>query len=259
MRIASFPESAGARVYLEDFAMNQVLRKLWLGGAVGALLTLLAMSALGEPPFLHDQNRSYGNSVGAGICLDIENGTSCRDINVWENYDIRGTYVSTAAIISLSQYQYNPDDGSWLSGWRYVSCPIDQHSMSTRPNGASLDTITLDPAGVGCETYGFLDTWDPINGYQSVPWPFPGPRSIAGEWAAPFSYGKSISNQRNTNYDGWSGITTNNAQQCTYSWGESMTSGGFTFGLRSFAFEGPEGAAWSAYAVNSCNNHDTQH
>jgi len=239
--------------------MSHVFRKLWLGGVVAAPLTLLAVSALAEPPFVHNQNRSYGNSVSAGICLNIENGTSCRYLNVWENYDVKGTYQFTEASISLSQSQYNPDDGSWVSAWRYLSCPIDGHAISARPNGVSLATTTLDPAGVGCNSYGSFDTWDPINGYQSVPWPFPGPRSIAGEWADPFSYGKSMINQKDTYYDGWSGITNNVAQQCAYRWGDAMRSGAFTFGLRSFVFEGPDGPAWSNYSVNSCNNHDMQH
>lgn len=234
--------------------MNRWSPKAWLGGATA---TLLAMSVMAEPPIANSQNRSYGNSVSAGICFDIDNGYICRDLSAWENYDVKGDFQFSEAAISNYRYTYDPDDGSWSSGWRYLSCPIDESAISAHPNSVTLET-TLDPEGFGCYSYGYLESWDPINDYQFVPWPFPGPRDVVGEWADPFSYGQSMINQMDTFYDGWSGTKNTSAQHCQHRWGDMMRSGGFSIGIRSYVFEGPEGPAWSNFSVNSCNDRNMQ-
>jgi len=237
--------------------MSRWLRNLCGGAVVAAPFTLVTLAALAEPPIGHGQNRSYGNSVSAGICLDIENGFTCRDLMAWENYDVKGSYQYTEASISLYQRRDDPNDGSWSNGYRYLSCPVDEKALSTHPNGVSL-VANLDPEGPGCYSYGYLESWDPVNEYQFVPWPWPVPRDISGEWTDPFRYGQSAINQKDTIYDGGTDTTSTVARHCNYSWGDMMRSGGFTIGIRSFAFEGPEGPAYSNYSISSCNDRDMQ-
>jgi hypothetical protein len=138
-----------------------------------------------------------------------------------------------------------------------VSCPVDQKAITAHPNGVTLEVI-LDPEAPGCESYGYLESWDPVDGYQFEPWPFPAAMEIAGQWLDPFSYGQWTINQKGTTYDGWSGTTATSAMHCNQRWGDMMRSGGFSINNRSWAFEGPEGPAWSNFSTNSCNNRDMQ-
>lgn len=234
--------------------MSLYLRTAWTGAAIAALVT---MSATAAPPVFNNQNRAYGNSVGAGICYDITNGYVCRDISAWEDYDVKGTYDYTRASATVYRWLYDPSDGSWSNGWRFVSCPVDQEVISARPNGATLEVI-LDPEVPGCDSYSYLESWDPVNGYQYQPWPFPAPVEITGEWLDPFSYGKWAINQKGTTYDGWSGTTSTSSLQCNQRWGDLMRSGGFSMNNRTWAFEGPGGLAWSNFSTNSCNSHSKQ-
>jgi len=234
--------------------MNRYIQRIRIGGVVAALL---AINATAAPPIFNEQNRSYGNSVSAGICYDILNGYICRDLYAWENYDVKGSYQFTEARISISRYRSDPADGSWSNSWRYLSCPIDKQALVANPNGVTLET-TLDPAGAGCYSHDYIETCDPTNGCQTEPWPFPGPMDVAGEWADPFSYGQSKIIQNGTNYDGWSDSTSKYAQHCEQRWGDAMQSGGFSEGIRSFQFTGPGGPAWSNYSLSSCNNHNMQ-
>lgn len=234
--------------------MNRSIRRIWIGGIVAALLGITAAAA---PPIFNEQNRSYGNSAGAGICYEILNGYICRDLYVSENYDVKGSYQFTEAAISIYRYRSDPDDGSWSNSWRYLSCPIDKEALVAHPNGVTLEA-TLDPEGPGCYAFDYMESCDPSNGCQVGSWPFPGPTDVTAEWADPFSYGQSKMIQSGTNYDGWSDSTSKYAQQCEQRWGDAMRSGGFTEGARSFQFTGPEGPAWSNYSLSSCNDHNMQ-
>lgn len=234
--------------------MSLCLRTVWTGGVIAGLVT---MSATAAPPVFNNQNRAYGNSVVAGICYEISNGYVCRDLSVWEDYDVKGTYDYTQASTTVYRWLSDPSDGSWSNGWRYVSCPVDQKAITAHPNGVTLEVI-LDPEAPGCESYGYLESWDPVDGYQFEPWPFPAAMEIAGQWLDPFSYGQWTINQKGTTYDGWSGTTATSAMHCNQRWGDMMRSGGFSINNRSWAFEGPEGPAWSNFSTNSCNNRDMQ-
>lgn len=234
--------------------MKQWSPKVWLGGAIAFLLT---MSAMAGPPIVNMQNRSYGNSVSANTCYDIENGFVCRYLDAWENYDVKGSFEYSEAAMATYRYTWDPEDGSWESGYRYLGCPIDEKAITVHKIGATL-AATLDPEGLGCNSYGYLESWDPVNEYQSVPWSFPGPREVSGEWADPFSYMQSIAIHKDTYYDGWSETRSTGAQQCHHIWGDMMTRGGFSIGIRSYAFEGPEGQAWGGFSLNSCNEHNRQ-
>lgn len=234
--------------------MNRYLRRTWIGGVVAALLVISAAAA---PPIVNEQNRSYGNSASAGICYDILTGYICRDLYVGEYYDVKGSYQFTEATISIYRSLSNPGDESWSNSWRYLSCPIDKQALVALPNGVTLEA-TLDPEGAGCYSYDYMESCDPINGCQTEPWPFPGPMEVLGEWADPFNYGQSKIIQNGTNYDGWSDSTSKYMQHCEQRWGDAMQSGGFSTGIRSFQFEGPEGPAWSNYNLSSCNDHNMQ-
>ncbi|MDH5622246.1 MAG: hypothetical protein OEY74_09210 [Gammaproteobacteria bacterium] len=234
--------------------MNPYTRRTWIGGLVA---TLLAISAAAAPAVFNQQNRSYGNWAGAGLCYDISDGYICRDLYAWENYDVKGLYEFTEAAINIYRYRSDPSDGSWSNSWRYLSCPIDKQALAAHPNGVTLE-VTLDPEGAGCYSFDYMETCDPINGCQIEPWPFPGPMAVSGEWGDPFSYGQSKMIQNGTNYDGWSGTTSKYMQQCEQRWGDAMQSGGFSMGIRSFEFTGPDGPVWSNYSLSSCNDHNMQ-
>lgn len=234
--------------------MSLYLRTALSGALVAALL---GTSAAAAPPVFKEQNRIYGNSVHGSLCNAIENGTFCRDLSAWENYDVKGTYEYTEAAISNSRYTYDPSDESWSNTYRYLSCPIDRKALSANPNRVTLEAV-LDPSAPGCYSYGYIESWDPINGYQFEPFSYPGPMTVSGEWLDPFNYGESSSNQRNSYYDGWSGVTTKTVDNCKYSWGDAMQAGGFSINQRSYAFEGPYGPAWSNYYLSSCNSNTNQ-
>lgn len=234
--------------------MSLCLRSVWAGGVIAALLATTATAA---PPVFKEQNRIYGNSVYASSCNQIENGTICRDVSAWENYDVKGTYEYTEASISNSRNQYNPDDGSYANGYRYLSCLTSQKAISAKPNSAALEAV-LDPSAPECYSYGYMESWDPINGYQFEPWSYAVPMIIAGEWLDPFNYGESKSNQKNSYYDGWSGVTTNTVEHCKNSWGDAMRAGGFSINTRSWAFEGPDGPAWGFFGLSTCNSNNAQ-
>lgn len=234
--------------------MSLCLRTVWLGGAIAALLATTAMAA---PPIFRDQGRVYGNSVSASSCNGIENGTICRDVTAWENYDVKGTYQFTEASISSYRSQYNPEDGSSSFGFRYLTCPTSQQAISAKPKGATLEAV-LDPSAPGCESYGYMETCDPVNGCQYDSWVYSVPMHIAGEWLDPFNYSESISNQKSSGFEGWSGITTNSVTQCKNLWGDAMSAGGFSVNARSWTFEGPYGPAWGSFSLSSCNTNNTQ-
>jgi hypothetical protein len=234
--------------------MSVYLRTVLSSGVIAALL---AASANAAPPFFKDQNRSYGNWVAGALCTEIVNGTFCRDLSAWENYDVKGTYEYTEAAISNSRYQYDPSDGSWSNSYRYLSCPIDRNALRANPSQATLEAV-LDPNSLGCYSYGYIESWDPVNEYQFVPFSYPGPMSVTGDWKDPFNYGESNSVQQNSNYDGGSGIATKTVDHCKYSWGDAMQTGGFSINERSYAFEGPNGPVWSSYNLSSCNTNSKQ-
>ena len=109
-----------------------------------------------------------------------------------------------------------------------------------------------------------LYTWDPVNFDQWFSFEFaPGVRSFEGEWMGPFSYGSSLWTSKDTYYDGWSGTTTKGVHHCKSTWGDMMTSGGFTtIGVtgwtRFYEFNGPDGPGFGSFNVFNCNDKDMQ-
>jgi len=230
------------------------LRRVWAGGFI---VGVFAISALAAPPAVNYQGRMYGNWLGGSLCTDIVNGTFCRDMSAVENYDVKGTYEYTDASISNSRNQYDPNDGSWSNGWRYLSCPVDKKAISAHGDGATFEA-TLDPEAPGCYSYGSIESWDPINGYQYESWVFPGPMHVVGKWVDPFNHGQATMNTKEKSYDGWTDTSIKYDRHCTQKWGELMRDGGFSINNRSYAFEGPEGPAMSYYSLISCNTHSMQ-
>ena len=235
-------------------------RKQWVCGVTAALL---AFAANADPPAFKHNNRTYGNFVDGGSCTDLENRQFCRSIHVWENYDVKGTFEFTEASLVTWSFRYDPGDESYERTWRVLSCPVDQSSIDAHRNRVTVD-VTLDTDGPGCYQWGERHTWDPIHGDQWFPYFYQtGTYAFEGEWMAPFNHGSSKWQQHNTHYDGWSDTTNRNVSHCQSRWGEFMTRGGFTTTsysgwVRTYNFEGPDGSAWSAYNVSSCNDKNVQ-
>ncbi|MDH3431844.1 MAG: hypothetical protein OEQ14_17735 [Gammaproteobacteria bacterium] len=232
---------------------------LWI---CGVIVGSMAISASADPPSFKLSNRTYGNWVDGGSCTYLEDGYRCRSIQAWENYDVKGTFEYTEASFNSWRYDYDPSDGSYEEGWHVLTCPVDQKAISANPNSVTIK-VALDPDAPGCYQWGDLHTWDPVNGDQWFPFPFtPGTREIEGEWVDPFSFGSSMWNQKDTYFDGWSGMTSSALHRCKGTWGDMMTRGGFTLTTplrtRFYAFEGPDGPAWSSYNVSSCNDNEIQ-
>ena len=234
-------------------------RITWICGAIAAFL---AVAASADPPTYKFSNRSYGNSVDGGSCSDFDGGYRCRSISVWENYGVKGTYEYTEAYYQTERHMFDPDDGSYDHRWRYMVCPVDEKAIAAHPNRVTIN-LALNAEDPGCYQYGYQYGWNPTDGYYSFPFLFVGTWLIEGEWLDPFSYGTSIGNQNDKFYDGWSDTTYKGVHHCKSSWGELMTSGGFTRTSPSgrvfhHPFEGPDGAAWSYYYMSSCNDKDMQ-
>jgi hypothetical protein len=234
--------------------MNHLPELRWLAGSIVALS---AMSTAAAPPIFNTQNRVYDNWAGAGVCTNLEHGDICRDISAWENYDVKGDYQYTEVVLNVSVWEDDPETQTGRSGWHYIRCPFDKSVMSTNPNGVTLEA-TLDPAAPGCITDGYMETWDPDNGYQSFPWPFSGPRDVAGEWLEPANYMHALMNRNETYHDGWSETTTSTVEHCIQEWGDMMKAGGFSVRNRYFPFSGLEGPVSSSYYITSCNNRNGQ-
>jgi hypothetical protein len=234
--------------------MTICLRRVW---AAGLIAGVLAMSALAAPPEVNYQGRMYGNWLGGSLCSEIVNGTFCRDLFAVENYDVKGTYEYTEASLTHTRNQYDPSDGSWTNGWRYLSCPVDKKAISAHGNSATFEA-TLDPDAPGCYSYGSMESWDPINGYQYEPWVFPVPMNVVGKWIDPFNHGRETMKIKETSYDGWTDTSGKFDRYCTRNWGELMRDGGFSVNDRVYPFEGPEGPAMSYFSLNSCNTHSVQ-
>lgn len=231
-------------------------RTLWI---YGLIVGFMAISASAAPPTSKYHNRFYGNWVEGGSCNSLEDGYRCRSIQVWENYDVKGTFEYTEASFTFWMYSFDSSDESWEEGWRTLTCPVSQEAISAHPNRVTFEA-SLDPEAPGCYQWGQLHTWDPINGDQWFPYTFaPGSREIAGEWMDPFSYGSSTSNQKDSYYDGWSGSTGKAVHHCQGNWGDTMTRGGFSVNTRFYAFEGPDGPTWSSYNLSNCNENAVQH
>jgi hypothetical protein len=231
----------------------------WICGAIAALLAVVASA---EPPTHKFNNRTYGNSVGAGSCSDFEGGYRCRSIDVWQNYDVKGAYENTEATYQTEGHQWDPDDGSYEDRWRYITCPVDEKSIAANPGRVKLDLV-LDTEAPGCYQWGERYGWNPNDGYYWEPYGFWGTWVIAGEWLDPFNYGSSMWNAKDKFYDGWSGTTFNGVHHCKSEWGDLMTRGGFSRTApsgRTFfhPFEGPDGPAWSHYYISSCNDNELQ-
>lgn len=236
----------------------------WICGAVAAFL---AIAASANPPTYKFTNRTYGNSVGAGGCSDFEGGYRCREIHVWENYNVKGTFEYTEAHYQTEGHQWDPIDGSYENRWRYVTCPVDDKSIAANPGHVTIDVV-LDTEGPGCYQWGYREGWNPSDGYYWEPHAFaPGVRIFRGEWREPFSYGSQQwnGNYKYYQYDGWSGSDwkEHNVNHCSSRWGDMMTSGGFTTigvtgRVRTYEFDGPDGPTWGSYHVSRCNDRNTQ-
>lgn len=231
----------------------------WICGVIAAFFVVAASA---EPPSYKFNNRTYGNSVGAGSCSDFAGGYRCREIHVWENYDVKGTFEYTEAYYQTERHQSDPIDGSYEHRWRYVTCPVDETSIAANPSRVTIELV-LNTEALGCYQWGYRHGWNPSDGYYWVPFGFGGTWVIEGEWLDPFSYGSSMSNgnYKNYHYDGWSGTDwkDHGVNHCKSSWGDLMTRGGFSRTAPSgriffHPFEGPEESAWSYYHVSSCND-----
>jgi hypothetical protein len=248
---------------LEGGVMNRSQVR-WFCGAIAALMVI---SASADPPTYKFNSRSYGNWVTGGSCSDAAPGVyRCREVRVWENYDVKGTFQYTEVYYQNERHEYDPSDESYDDRWRYIVCPVDEDSIGAHPNHVTIDVL-LDSEGPGCYQYGYREGWNPSDGYYFEPWGFTGLWAIEGEWRDPFSYGSSMwnGNYKNYHYDGWSGSDwkEHGVNHCKSSWGDLMTRGGLSVTNPSgstffYEFDGPDGAAWSYYNVSSCNEKNMQ-
>ena len=238
------------------------MNRLFIRWICGAIVAFIAIAASANPPMYKFNSRSYGNLAAAGGCSDFDGGYRCRNVQVWENYDVKGTYEYTEVFYQNERYWWDPDSDAYDHRWRYIVCPVDQKSIAALPKRVTID-IVINPEDPGCYQDGWHYGYDPDTGYYSEPFGFTGIWAIEGEWMKPFSYGSSVWNEKSKSYDGWSETTFHGVHHCNSRWGELMTSGGWSVSTPNgrtffYGFEGPYGPMWSYFNVSSCNDKDMQ-
>ncbi len=235
--------------------MTRFFHKAWFGVVVAACM---ATSATAGPPTIHDNNRTYGNSMGGDRCDTFDNLYRCVNVYASQNYDVKGTFQYTEVAISLYTHR-SFDDGSWTERWRQLNCVVDESAITARPDAVTLEVV-LDPNAPGCYSDGQMVTWDPVNGYTFEPAAWTDPRPVRGEWLDPMSYSKSVSTRRDSYYDGWSDTESSAVNHCNEFHGDLMKAGGFSLGIadRWYAFEGVDTPGWSFFQTMNCNANNKQ-
>jgi hypothetical protein len=203
-------------------------------------------------PTFKDHNRTYGNDVGASICVDIPNGQRCADLYAGENYDVKGTYQHTDLSINYWFYRSFPE-GGWRQGSYWVSCQVGLDAIRAHQNRVTLEAM-IHPNGPECYSDGIFEECDAFYNCERRPWGISNPTEVTGEWIDPMNTSTVIVNQTDKYYDPWSETSQRSMVHCNESGGNVMTDGGFSIGIRHFPFEGFDTQGWSQYWLRSCNN-----
>jgi hypothetical protein len=207
-------------------------------------------------PMFKDHNRTYGNDVGANVCVDFPGGQRCADLYVWENYDVKGTFQHSDLSIYYWFHRLFPE-GGWRQGSRWMSCQVGPDVITAHQNYVALGAM-VHPSGPECQSDGFIEECDEFHNCEWRPWGFPDPTEITGSWIDPINTSKVIVNQTDDYYDPGSGTSHKSKVHCNESGGQIMTDGGFSIDLgnaiRQFWFDGFDTQGWSHYWLRSCNN-----
>lgn len=213
----------------------------------------LATTAAAAPPDFHYQTHWFNNSAGAFSCNNFDFGYQCRSIDAWEVRDVKGKYWYTTASLYENSFQFDPNDGSYMFSWRVLQCAVDRQALRTSLRNAALDA-SLDSASPACYTDGWRESWDPINGYQSQPYPFDGVYALSGNWADPINSDKGNSQRQNRYSDPWSGTTTKIVYSCHDSYANTMADGGFSINGDFMPFRGfDDPDTWSWFSSLACH------
>jgi len=201
-----------------------------------------------------DHNRTFGNSVGADVCVDIPRIQlhRCANLVAWEDYDLKGTFQFTGIEINYWFIRYF-DDGGFRQWSRWMFCQAGPESIKALTNHITLQTI-LHPENPECETYGEWVQCDAFGNCDFVPRGFEGPTEVTGEWIQPINTGKAVVNLTNEFYDPWSETSYRSMVHCNENGGDMMKHGGFSIGIRFFPFDGFATQGGSHYWLRSCNN-----
>ena len=203
-----------------------------------------------------DHNRTYGNDVGANVCVDIPNGQRCADLYAWENYDVHGTFQHTDLSFYYWFHRFFPE-GGWRQGSRWLSCEVGPDAIRAHQNHVTLG-VTVNPSNPGCFVDGYIEECDAQFNCTWQPWSFPDGTVITGNWIKPINTSKAIVNQTDSVYDPWFDRTYKSAIHCNETGGQMMADGGFILEIgsrvRSFWFDGFDTQGWSHYWLRSCND-----
>jgi hypothetical protein len=212
------------------------------------------MSAMANPPIISDHNRNYGNELRGETCVELPGiqVQRCADLQVRENYDVKGTYQFTEIEINYWFIRFLPDGGQ-RQGWRQTTCQTGIDAIKAHPNHVSLDA-TLHPNGPECSSQGMIEECDALWQCEFRPWGFSDVTVVTGEWTDPINTSKAVVNRTGNYYDFWTGMFHRTVTHCNENWGDTMASGGFSIGPRYFPFEGMDVPGWSHYSLWSCNN-----
>ena len=206
----------------------------------------------GPTPHFKTHSRTYGNDVGANVCVEFSNVQRCADLFASENYDVQGTYRYTDLWINYWFYRAYPE-GGWRQGWRWMSCQVGMDAIKAHQNGVTFAAV-LDPNGPECFSEGFREDCDAEFNCEVIPWPYVDPTEVTGEWMEPLNTIKNVVNQTFESFDPWSGASSRTMSHCIERGGELMNQGGFWIGNREFVFEGQGTPGWSHYWLRSCND-----
>jgi len=212
------------------------------------------MSAMANPPINSDHNRSYGNDLGAEICVERPGiqVQRCADLQAWEYYDVKGTYQFTEIEINYWFIRFFPEGGQ-REGRRSMTCQVGIDAINALPNNVSFDA-TLHPNGPECSSHGIIEECDALWQCETRPWGFSDPTVVTGDWNDPINSSKAVVNRTDNYYDFWTETSHRTVTHCNENWGDMMASGGFSIDDRHFPFEGMDVPGLSYYSLRSCNN-----
>jgi len=216
--------------------------------AAGLILTTVAANAqlVPRPGLAGNHRQEVVASAGGGVCYDGPNGEfRCRFFGVSETVNPDDRSRETRLDYGFQR------SGANVSGYRYLSCPIDPKGLNVTPNRAIFDAVVVDPMASSCTNWGYLC----VEG-TCQDWLWTDPVVVKGEMTGPGYERTYLTTQQDR--DNESGMSYRT--QCHGGGGERIGGGGVSFSTTGgnflyfpFGYTGTYGQADGAYMYETCN------
>lgn len=227
--------------------------RLCSGLLVIFLTTALAISAEAAPTFATTVSRAIATGANADRCDYSDYGYSCLVVSAYESYDIQGNYENTWSSTLEDSFEYDPDTGGYMYGFRVLECSLPLGAISASQNRVTVEAL-LDPNSPNCFSFGEMYIFDPSTGEQWIPYAFDTTIELNGVWEDPLQSAAGPVNRRMQTYDYATGSVVRWNYQCHESFGDLMQKGGFSVNDVFVPFQGIGGSGWSSFYISKCNN-----